>query len=431
MYFCTQILKIMYYSRLIEKEINLKLRSSGAVLVAGPKFCGKTTTCMLYQKSFVKLNTKQSVTMARMNPRAVLDGEKPRLIDEWQKAPDIWNQVKDDLDFEYQFGKYILTGSSTPADKTAVHHSGAGRIAPIKMRPMSLWESKESKGTVSLAGLFDGGSDFPWDMNTDFTLDEVAFLICRGGWPISVLAPKDIALEITKNYYNGLFVFEDSENERFRNKKPEVLRMILRSYARNISTEAAVSTIISDIRQSNERTMDTKTYDDYMEALKDLYIIEDLEAWNPNIRSKTSIRSTPTRHFVDTSIACRVLGISPEDLKRDLESFGLFFEDFAVRDLSVYANALGGTVKHYRDNAGLECDAVVHLEDGRWGGVEIKLGGDDLIEEGASSLKRLRDKIIAKSEEKAPSFLLVLTAVGGAYQREDGVYVAPINLLKP
>lgn len=431
LYFCTQILKIMYYSRLIEKEINLKLRSSGAVLVAGPKFCGKTTTCMLYQKSFVKLNTKQSVTMARMNPRAVLDGEKPRLIDEWQKAPDIWNQVKDDLDFEYQFGKYILTGSSTPADKTAVHHSGAGRIAPIKMRPMSLWESKESKGTVSLAGLFDGGSDFPWDMNTDFTLDEVAFLICRGGWPISVLAPKDIALEITKNYYNGLFVFEDSENERFRNKKPEVLRMILRSYARNISTEAAVSTIISDIRQSNERTMDTKTYDDYMEALKDLYIIEDLEAWNPNIRSKTSIRSTPTRHFVDTSIACRVLGISPEDLKRDLESFGLFFEDFAVRDLSVYANALGGTVKHYRDNAGLECDAVVHLEDGRWGGVEIKLGGDDLIEEGASSLKRLRDKIIAKSEEKAPSFLLVLTAVGGAYQREDGVYVAPINLLKP
>ena len=431
MYFCTQILKIMYYSRLIEKEINLKLRSSGAVLVAGPKFCGKTTTCMLYQKSFVKLNTKQSVTMARMNPRAVLDGEKPRLIDEWQKAPDIWNQVKDDLDFEYQFGKYILTGSSTPADKTAVHHSGAGRIAPIKMRPMSLWESKESKGTVSLAGLFDGGSDFPWDMNTDFTLDEVAFLICRGGWPISVLAPKDIALEITKNYYNGLFVFEDSENERFRNKKPEVLRMILRSYARNISTEAAVSTIISDIRQSNERTMDTKTYDDYMEALKNLYIIEDLEAWNPNIRSKTSIRSTPTRHFVDTSIACRVLGISPEDLKRDLESFGLFFEDFAVRDLSVYANALGGTVKHYRDNAGLECDAVVHLEDGRWGGVEIKLGGDDLIEEGASSLKRLRDKIVAKSEEKAPSFLLVLTAVGGAYQREDGVYVAPINLLKP
>lgn len=421
----------MYYPRLIEKEIELKLKSSGAVVVAGPKFCGKTTTCMLYQKSFVKLNTKQSIMMARMNPGAVLNGEKPRLIDEWQKAPDIWNHVKDDLDFEYQFGKYILTGSSTPADKTEVHHSGAGRITPVRMRPMSLWESKESKGRVSLSGLFDGNSDFPWDMNGDFTLDDVAFLICRGGWPISVLAPKDIALEITKNYFNGLFVFEDSENERFRNKKPEVLRMILRSYARNISTEAAVSTILSDIRQSNERTMDVKTYEDYMEALKDLYIVEDMEAWNPDIRSKTSIRSTPTRHFVDTSIACRSLGIGPEDLKRDLESFGLFFEDFAVRDLSIYANSLGGAVRHYRDNTGLECDAVIHLEDGRWGGVEIKLGGDNLIEEAAISLKRLRDKITEKSDEKAPSFLLVLTAVGGAYQREDGVFVAPINLLKP
>ena len=421
----------MYYERLIEEQIALKLKTSGAVVVAGPKFCGKTTTCMLYQKSFVKLNTKQAITMARMNPKAVLVGENPRLIDEWQKAPDIWNQVKDELDFNYEFGKYILTGSSTPADKTEVHHSGAGRITPLKMRPMTLWESKESKGTVSLKDLFDGGENFPWDMNTEFTLEDVAFLLCRGGWPIAVLAPRDIALEITKNYYNGLFVFEDSENERFRNKKPEVLRMILRSYARNISSEAAVSTIISDIRQSNERTMDTKTYDDYMEALKDLYIIEDLEAWNPNIRSKTSIRSTPTRHFVDTSIACRSLGVSPGDLMRDLDSFGLFFEDFAVRDLSVYAGSMGGVVKHYRDNAGLECDAVVHLEDGRWGGIEIKLGGDDLINDSAESLKKLRDKIVEKSDEKAPSFLLVLTAVGGAYKREDGVFVAPINLLRP
>ena len=421
----------MYYERLIEEQIALKLKTSGAVVVAGPKFCGKTTTCMLYQKSFVKLNTKQAIAMARMNPKAVLVGENPRLIDEWQKAPDIWNQVKDELDFNYEFGKYILTGSSTPADKTEVHHSGAGRITPLKMRPMTLWESKESKGTVSLKDLFDGGENFPWDMNTEFTLEDVAFLLCRGGWPIAVLAPRDIALEITKNYYNGLFVFEDSENERFRNKKPEVLRMILRSYARNISSEAAVSTIISDIRQSNERTMDTKTYDDYMEALKDLYIIEDLEAWNPNIRSKTSIRSTPTRHFVDTSIACRSLGVSPGDLMRDLDSFGLFFEDFAVRDLSVYAGSMGGVVKHYRDNAGLECDAVVHLDDGRWGGIEIKLGGEELINNGAESLKKLRDKIVEKSDEKAPSFLLVLTAVGGAYKREDGVFVAPINLLRP
>ncbi|MDY6301933.1 MAG: DUF4143 domain-containing protein [Bacteroidales bacterium] len=421
----------MYYPRLVEKEIELKLRTSGAVVVAGPKFCGKTTTCMLYQKSFVKLNTKQAIAMARLNPKALLKGETPRLIDEWQKAPDIWNQVKDDLDFNYEFGKYILTGSSTPADKTEVHHSGAGRIAPVMMRPMSLWESQDSKGGVSLGDLFNGGEEFTWDTNQDFTLDDVAFLLCRGGWPISVLAPKDIAIEITKNYWNGLFAFEDQENERFRNKKPEVLKMIIRSYARHISTEAAISTIIADVRQSNERTMDTKTFDDYLEALKDLYILEDMRAWNPNIRSKTSIRSTPTRHFVDTSIACRALGVMPEDLLADLESFGLFFEDMAVRDLKVYAGTLGGEVRHYRDNAGLECDAVIHLENGQWGAIEIKLGGDDLIEAGASSLKRLKAKLAEKSDEKAPSFLMVLTAVGSSYQREDGVYVVPINLLMP
>lgn len=211
-------------------------------------------------------------------------------------------------------------------------------------------------------------------------------------------------------------MFDDSENERFRNKKPEVLRMIVRSYARHISTEAALSTIIADVRQSNERTMYPKTFDEYLEALNDLYILEDMEAWNPNIRSKTSIRSTPTRHFVDTSIACRALNIMPEDLMRDLESFGLFFEDLAVRDLRVYAGTLGGEVRHYRDNAGLECDAVVHLEDGRWGAIEIKLGGDELIEAGATSLKTLKSKIEEKSDENSPSFLLVLTAVGGAYK---------------
>lgn len=427
---CTNI-DIMYYDRLIEKEIEKKLRTSGAVLVAGPKFCGKTTTCMKYQKSFVKLNTKQAITMARMDPHGVLEGDKPRLIDEWQKAPDIWNQVKDDLDFNYEFGKYILTGSSTPADKTEVHHSGAGRIAPVKMRPMSLWESKDSKGTVSLSELFNDGAITPWDVNADFSLADVAYLICRGGWPISVLAQREIAVEITKNYYNGLFVFEDCENERFRNKQPEILKMIVRSYARHISTEAAVSTIVADLRQNNERTMDIKTYNEYVEALGDLFILEDMPAWNPNIRSKTAIRSTPTRHFVDTSIACRALGVGPDDLLNDLESFGLFFEDMAVRDLRIYAEVNGGEVRHYRDNAGLECDAVVHLENGCWGAVEIKLGGDELIEAGASSLKLLKSKIENKSDEKSPSFLMVLTAVGGAYRRDDGVYVVPINLLKP
>lgn len=421
----------MYYKRLIESEIERKLATSGAIVVAGPKFCGKTTTCMLYQKSFIKLNTRQVIALAKLDPKAMLDGETPRLIDEWQTVPDIWNQVKDNLDFKYEFGKFILTGSSTPADKTDVYHSGAGRITPVKMRPMSLYESGESKGRVSLADLFDGGKSFSTDLNEKFTIDDVAFLLCRGGWPISVLADREFALEITKNYYNSLFLIENSDNERFRGKKPEVLRMILRSYARHISTEATASTIIEDVKQNNERTMDPKTFDDYMEALRDLYIVEDIQAWNPGIRSKTSIRSTPTRHFVDTSIACTALSISPEDLKRDLTSFGLFFEDFAVRDLSVYVSSLRGEIRHYRDSAGLECDAVIHLEDGRWGAVEIKLGGESLVEAGAYSLKKLRTKIDEKSDNNTPSFLLVLTAVGPAYRREDGVYVAPINLLKP
>ncbi len=420
----------MYYTRYVEKEIERKLKSSGAVVVAGPKFCGKTTTSMLFQKSFIKLNTKQAIAFAKLETKQVLEGAYPRLIDEWQTVPDIWNQVKDNLDFDYQFGKFILTGSSTPADKTEIYHSGAGRITPVKMKTMSLFESKESKGSVSLSNLFNGVETFPYDFNEDFSLDGIAFLICRGGWPISVIADQEIALEITKNYYNSLFIFENNEIELFRNKKPEIMHMILRSFARNISTEASYTTIIEDVKQSNERTMDPKTFADYMDALKDLYIIDDINAWNPNFRSKTSIRSTPTRHFTDTSIACRALSISPNDLKNDLKTFGLFFEDFAVRDLSIYAAALGGEIRHYRDNAGLECDAVIHLEDGRWGAAEIKLGGDNLIEEAALSLNKLKNKIQSKSDETAPSFMMVLTAVGPSYKREDGIFVVPINLLK-
>ena len=421
----------MYYSRIIEKEIERKLKTSGAVLVYGPKFCGKTTTCMLYQKSFVKLNTRQLIAMARLNPKGTLEGEAPRLIDEWQMAPDVWNQIKESLDRDYKFGRFILTGSSTPADKTDIYHSGAGRITTAFMRSMSLWESKESTGAIQLSDLFDGGKNFKWSIGENQNLEKIAFYICRGGWPIAVTAPQDIALEITKNYWNGLFIFEESENERFRNKKPEIIKMILRSYARNISSEATIATIISDVRQSNERNMDTKTFNNYLDAIKDIFIIDDLQAWNPSIRSKTSIRTTPTRHFVDTSIACRALNISPDDLLNDLETFGLFFEDFAVRDLRIYASSLNGEVRHYRDNAGLECDAVIHLEDGRWGAIEIKLGGEKLIEDGCKSLNLLKSKLDSKSSEKAPSFLMVLTATGDAYRREDGVFVVPLTMLKP
>ncbi|MBE7083780.1 MAG: ATP-binding protein [Clostridiales bacterium] len=420
-----------YYPRLIESKIESKLKSSGAVLVAGPKFCGKTTTCMNYQKSFIKLNTRQTIDLAKINPKGVLIGEKPRLIDEWQTVPDIWNQVKDALDFEYAFGQFILTGSSTPADKTQIHHSGAGRIVPLKMRPMSLYESEESKGIVSISELFNNSSLEFFDINNDFQLADAAYLLCRGGWPISVQDDRDLGLEITRNYYDSLFVFENSENERFRNKKPEVFKMILRSYARNISTEAPYTTIIEDIKSSNSRTMDSKTFDDYMDALKDLFIIEDLLAWNPNIRSKTSIRTSPTRHFVDTSIACRALNISPNDLLNDLKSFGYFFEDFAVRDLSIYASTIDGEINHYRDNTGLECDAILRLPSNKWAAIEIKLGGEKLIQEGADSLNRLKEKLLNKSDETTPAFMMILTACGPLYKRPDGIYVVPINCLRP
>ncbi len=420
----------MYYQRYTEREIERTLKTSGAVLVAGPKFCGKTTTCMLFQKSNIKLNNNRTISIAKMNPQQVLEGEYPRLIDEWQTVPDIWNCVKESLDEDYQFGKYILTGSSTPAKKTDIHHSGAGRITPVRMRTMSLYESKESSGIVALKDLFDAGYGAKYDANEGITLKDVAFRCCRGGWPISVICDKSLAVDVTRNYYNSLFVFEDSDNEQFRNKKPDVLKQILRSYARNVSTEASLQSIAEDVRQSNERTLDIKTFNEYLEALHDLYIIEDIEAWNPNIRSKTSIRSTPTRHFVDTSIACRALNIMPDDLMNDLESFGLFFEDMAVRDLKIYSSVLGGEVRHYRDNSGLECDAVIHLEDGRWAAVEIKLGGEKLIKEGADSLLRLKNKIESKSNERSPEFLMVLTAIGPLYQRDDGVHVVPLNCLK-
>lgn len=420
-----------YFNRLIESKIESKLKSSGAVLVAGPKFCGKTTTCMLYQKSFVKLNTQQTIELAKLNPKGILAGEKPRLIDEWQSVPDIWNQIKDELDFQYAFGQYILTGSSTPADKTQIHHSGAGRIVPLKMRTLSLYESEESKGIVSLHELFDNPEAEYFDINDDFAISDTAYLLCRGGWPISVQEDKDLGLEITRNYYDSLFVFENSENEKFRNKKAEVFKMILKSYARNISTEAPNTTLIEDIKANNARSMDTRTFDEYMDALKDLYIVENISAWNPNIRSKTSIRTSDTRHFVDTSIACRALNISPNDLLNDLNSFGLFFEDFAVRDLSIYATTFDGEIRHYRDNSGLECDAVLHLPNGDWAAIEIKLGGDKLIEEGAASLNRLKTKLAEKSNEKSPSFMMIVTAFGPLYRRPDGIYVVPINCLKP
>jgi len=416
-----------YLKRYIEQDIERKLKSSGAVVVCGPKFCGKTTTSSLFAKSVLKLNTSRAIDIARMEPRLTLVGDTPRLIDEWQTVPDIWNEVKAWIDENPRFGQFILTGSSTPADKSQIHHSGSGRIVSLMMRPMSLFESQDSKGTVSLCQLFDN-PDMPiLDMNEGHSLANSAFLLCRGGWPLSIQQNRAVALDVTRNYYEGLFNIENSENEKFRNKKPEILRMILRSYARNISTEAPSRTLIADVVASNNRTMDAKTFDDYMDALKDLYILEDIDAWNPNLRSKTVVRTTSTRHFVDTSIACCSLGISPADLMNDLNTFGLFFEDMAVRDLKIYSNALSGSVRHYRDSRGLECDAVIHLGDGRWALVEVKLGGDKMIEEGAANMKKLA-KDLATSNP--PTLTIIITATGAAYRRNDGVYVIPLNCLK-
>lgn len=419
----------MYRSRYIESTIERALASSGAVLVSGPKFCGKTTTCMRFQKSFVRLNNSQVISLARIDPEGILQGEKPRLIDEWQKAPEIWDCIKAQLDEEYRFGQYLLTGSSTPVDKRQIQHSGAGRIVPVTMRTMSLHESGDSTGAVSLGEIAQGAA-VPTDLNQDFALEEVAYLVCRGGWPISVLSDRQVALDVTRNYYDGLFVFEDYENEQFRGKSPHLFRAILRSYARNISSEASVKTLMDDVRQSDERAIDRKTMDSYLEALRDIFVIEDMEAWSPNIRSKTSIRSTPTRHFADASLACCALGIEPADLMGDLNAFGLFFEDMAVRDLRVYSGVTRGELFHYRDNTGLECDAVIRWPNGKWGAVEVRLGGEQAIEAGAASLNRLAEKVSQKSSEGSPAFRMVLTAVGPMYTRKDGVVVVPINQLR-
>ena len=416
-----------YYPRLIEKKISSALKSTGVVVVAGPKFCGKTTTAKVFSNSFYSLDTKAKIELCQTDPGAILIGKHPRLIDEWQNVPDLWNVARSKIDESNdKFGQFIFTGSSTPADKDDIYHSGAGRIVTVKMKPFSLLESKESDGSISLESLFNGQKSV-FNTNDNYSINDTAFYICRGGWPLSVLSNKENSLLVTKNYISTLFEFENNPNKKFRNKKQKLFEMVLRSYARNISTEVRRSVMIKDIIAHEDRKIDEDTYDSYIEALNDLYIIKDIEAWNPNFRSKTAVISNPTRHFVDTSIATAILNISPNDLINDPKSFGLFFEDFAVKELSIYADYLNGEVRHYRDNNGLECDSVVHLENGDYALIEIKLGGEKLINEGISNLKRLRDKL-EKDNIHLPSFMAIVTATGPAYTKE-GVHIIPINLL--
>lgn len=419
-----------YKKRIADSLLLRKLAGKGAVLIEGAKWCGKTTTAEQIAKS-VKYMTEtgmveQNVQLARLNPKLLLKGDIPRLIDEWQVAPQLWDSVRFESDHG-PLGQFILTGSSVPPDMSKVIHSGTGRIGWLKMRPMSLWESHESSGEVSLAELFTTPGQVGAINSVD--IEQLAFLICRGGWPLAIDMEREIALDQAFDYVESVEKRDISKVDGVERDAARVHRL-LRSLARNQGSQASFGTIKADLTANEADTLSEDTIASYCKALKEIFVVEDSEAWNPNLRSKTAIRTSDTRYFTDPSIATAALGIGPDDLINDLNTFGLLLETMAVRDLRVYAEALNGKVYHYRDKNGLECDAVVHLRDGRYGLVEIKLGGDELINEGVETLKTLASKIDS-TKMKEPSFMMVLTGVGTyAYKREDGVYVVPITCLK-
>lgn len=419
-----------YYQRISDKVLIEHLESKGAVLIEGAKWCGKTTTAKHLAKSVIEMDrpdlTEQYQQMAKVRPSNLLEGEVPHLIDEWQIAPNIWNAVRYEVDKRGDFGQFILTGSSVPAKLDESMHTGTGRIIRMRMRPMSLFESKDSSGQVSLKDVFDGKEISATD---NHTIDDIAFLICRGGWPSALERTEKVALRQAFDYYDGV-VNDDISRVDDIKRNPERTKRLMKSYSRNIATQAALETIREDVISNDIETFDKETLYSYLSSLIKIFVIEDSPAWNPNLRSKTAIRTSDTRYFVDPSIAVASLGLGPSDLVNNLEYMGLIFENLCVRDLRVYADALDGSVYHYRDKTGLECDAVVHLRNGNYGLIEIKLGGDSLIDEGAKSLIKLANKIDT-DKMKAPSFLMVLCGVAPfAYKREDGVLVVPISCLK-
>lgn len=420
-----------YLPRITDKLLDERLKAKGAILIEGPKWCGKTTSAKEFAKSFIAMDepdkTKQYKQMAELNPSALLEGETPRLIDEWQLAPNLWNAVRYEVDKRDDFGQFILTGSAVPAEFDASMHSGTGRISRLYMRTMSLYESKDSDGAISLSNLFD---DKEISCANHKTLDDIAFLICRGGWPISIKLEGKASLFQAIDYFDSVVKNDISRVDSVK-RDVEKAKSLLRSYARHVGSQAPLETIRKDMLANQADTFDQVTLYSYIDALKKIFVIEDAPAWNPNIRSKTAIRSTDTRYFIDPSIATAALGIGPKDLTQDLNTMGLLFENLAVRDLRIYSELLDGSVYHYRDKSGLECDAVIHLRNGSYGLVEIKLGGDKLIEEGAQTLKTLSDLIDTNSMKK-PSFMMVLCAQAPfAYKRNDGVYVVPITSLRP
>lgn len=422
---------INYKTRVSDKLIVRKLKGKGAVLIEGPKWCGKTTSAKQIAKSVLYMadpsNEKQNVLLADVNPQLLLEGEVPRLIDEWQIAPKLWDAVRFEVDERSAEGQFILTGSAVPANNDEITHTGTGRFAWILMRPMSLFESGESNGTIRLTDLFNQPKQIASIASLD--IHDIAFLVCRGGWPRATLMEKETALEQAFDYYDAIVHVDISRVDGI-NRDPERVKRFMRSIARNIGQQVSAEKIKADMIKNEPSSLDTDTIFSYINALKKIFVIEDSASWNTNLRSATSIRTSDTRYFVDPSIAVAALGIGPNDLINDLNTFGFLFESLCIRDLRVYADALNGKIYHYRDKTGLECDAVIHCRDGSYGLIEIKLGGDRLIEEVAQSLKLLANKIDT-TKMKEPSFLMVLIGTGKyAYQREDGIYVVPIGCLR-
>lgn len=420
-----------YKPRITDALIERKLKGKGAILIEGPKWCGKTTTAEQFAKSILYMSKPEDVQsnlmMAEIDPSKLLKGETPRLIDEWQIAPKLWDAVRSEVDHRDNMGHFILTGSAVPPKNDEIFHTGTGRFAWIKMRPMSLFESMESTGEVSLRELFNQPSQLNGE--NKLAIDDLAFLICRGGWPGAIDMDKDIALDQAFDYYTAIVNTDISRADNVK-RDPERTKRLMRSYARNQGAQTAYTVIRDDIVANDSESLTEDTVYAYTNALRKIFVIEDMPAWNPNLRSKTAIRTSDTRYFIDPSIATASLGLGPEELIKDLNTMGLFFETMCVRDLRVYAESIDGQVYHYRDKSGLECDTVIHLRNGSFGLIEIKLGGDKLIEEGAETLKAFRDKIDT-TKMKTPSFLMVVTGTGRyAYRREDGVYVVPIGCLK-
>ena len=420
-----------YKKRIADEVIKKKLKGKGAVLVEGAKWCGKTTTSEELSGSVLYMskpdNMKQNLMLAEINPSLLLEGETPRLIDEWQIAPKLWDAVRYEVDHRNEEGQFILTGSAVPASMDEVQHTGTGRFAWVRMRPMSLFESGESNGSGRLSELFQSPEQIA--AINPINLKQIAFLVCRGGWPRATFLEDEIALEQAYDYYDAIINQDISRVDGVK-RDAERVKTLMRSYARNQGAQVPNTTLKADMMANDADTLDEDTVLSYVNALKKIFVVEDMPAWNPNLRSKTAIRTSDTRYFTDPSIGVAALGLGPDDLIGDLDTFGLMFECMCVRDLRVFADALGGSVYHYRDKSGLECDAVVHLRNGSYGLIEIKLGGDQAIEHGVKTLKQLAGKIDT-DKMKSPAFLMVLTAVGDyAYRREDGVYVVPIGCLR-